>query len=579
MKWLGAAFAVATLGVAFTFPACSSDEEAPPRADAGDDHAFTNTCDTRCSSDLHDVLDCNDVVVKHCSEGEGCSPTGGCVPACESARVNKSTVGCEYFAVDPATDGSADGSCFAAFVANTWTTPVTLSVSYDGKPLDVSGFARTPVGSGAALTYAPLPGGQLQSGQVAILFLADFAGATVPYPTRCPAGVSAAFTSAVASGNKTEILKAFSIGTSAPTVAYDIFPYGGAKSYISSATLLVPVPAWGDNYVGVVGYPRGPNAAALEQPFLQIAASEDGTEVTLRPNVAIVGDVGVAPGPAGQPTTYTLGRGQVLQLKQNDDLTGTIVQSSKPVGVWGGSSCMYIEPNEAACDSGHQQLFPARALGSKYVALKHKDRLNGVEEAPPWRIVGVVDGTQLTYEPFAPPGAPTVIKTGEVVAFRAAGPFIVSSQDAGHPFFLSAHMTGQLSAGHDFGVGDPEFVTVVPAEQYLRSYVFMTDPTMSFTNLALVRVKGPKGFAEVELDCGGKIVGWQGVGNGDFQVARFDLVSGGAGVGSCNNGRHTIKSDAPFGLTVWGWDRTVSYAYPAGASVKPINEVVVPVVK
>lgn len=46
-----------------------------------------------------------------------------------------------------------------------------------------------------------------------------------------------------------------------------------------------------------------------------------------------------------------------------------------------------------------------------------------------------------------------------------------------------------------------------------------------------------------------------------------------------------MKSDGTFGLTVWGWgsaasggfsSQAVSYAYPAGASVKPINTVVVP---
>jgi hypothetical protein len=36
-----------------------------------------------------------------------------------------------------------------------------------------------------------------------------------------------------------------------------------------------------------------------------------------------------------------------------------------------------------------------------------------------------------------------------------------------------------------------------------------------------------------------------------------------------------MTSAAPFGLTVWGFDAEVSYAYPAGASVQPINAVVV----
>jgi hypothetical protein len=57
-----------------------------------------------------------------------------------------------------------------------------------------------------------------------------------------------------------------------------------------------------------------------------------------------------------------------------------------------------------------------------------------------------------------------------------------------------------------------------------------------------------------------------------------------APVGTCNNGLHTITSTGAFGLTVWGWgtEQTtdfettyVSYAYPAGASVQPINTVVV----
>ena len=66
-----------------------------------------------------------------------------------------------------------------------------------------------------------------------------------------------------------------------------------------------------------------------------------------------------------------------------------------------------------------------------------------------------------------------------------------------------------------------------------------------------------------------------------------------AAQGNCDNGRHEIHTDAPFGLTVWGWGtaetggalgggspgfytQAVSYAYPAGMSVQPINTVVVP---
>jgi hypothetical protein len=40
-----------------------------------------------------------------------------------------------------------------------------------------------------------------------------------------------------------------------------------------------------------------------------------------------------------------------------------------------------------------------------------------------------------------------------------------------------------------------------------------------------------------------------------------------------------MKSDAPFSVTVWGWDDTISDGYPDGVGTAPINDVVVDVVK
>ncbi|MBH9894894.1 hypothetical protein, partial [Clostridioides difficile] len=56
-----------------------------------------------------------------------------CVPACDAAKANKSSVGCEYYAVS-ATDFTGQ-TCFAAFVANTWGSPVTINVDRAGKAL------------------------------------------------------------------------------------------------------------------------------------------------------------------------------------------------------------------------------------------------------------------------------------------------------------------------------------------------------------------------------------------------------------------------------------------------------------
>jgi hypothetical protein len=244
-----------------------------------------------------------------------------------------------------------------------------------------------------------------------------------------------------------------------------------------------------------------------------------------------------------------------------------------------------VPATETACDSAHQQIPPVRALGSEYVGVRYRDRaaLPG-EDTPPWRLVGAVDGTTLTWLPSTPAGAPTTINLGDVAEFAATGPFVVSSQDAAHPFYFAQYMTGSNS----YGEGDPEWVNVIPAAQYLNDYVLFTDPTYPETELVVVRRPATEGgFAEVNLDCAGVLTGWQPL--GAYEWTRVDLVTGNfQNVGACSNGLHLMSSDLAFGVTVWGWGSAagylpgqwgtqwVSYAYPAGASVQSINQVEVP---
>jgi hypothetical protein len=251
-----------------------------------------------------------------------------------------------------------------------------------------------------------------------------------------------------------------------------------------------------------------------------------------------------------------------------------------------------------ACDAAHQQLPPVKALGHEYAVVRYRDRYQNQHENPPVRIVGAIDKTTLTYDPAAPSGAPTTIDSGVMVEFTATDPFVVKSQDDKHPFYVAAYMTGCTAWWGISGDcrGDPEFVNVIPPQEYLATYTFFTDPTYPETELVVVRQKSKNGFVDVSLDCAGNVTGWQPIGGGGtYEFARVDLVTGNfQKVGNCDNGRHDMKSTAPFGLTVWGWgsmatggayrnpnvsgfySQAVSYAYPAGMSLQPITTVVVP---
>jgi hypothetical protein len=576
---------IASLVLVLASFACAPGSRSGAHGDAtgsgsGSDATGPGCVGLTCSDDLKNVVDCAGNVVMSCPAGQGCAE-GACVDACMAAAVDRSSIGCDYYTYDP--DLIIPGGCFAAYLANTSAVPVSIHVDYKGAALPVSSFARIPTGQGQHMTYSTLPGGMLPPSKVAILFLADQHGMFID----CPAGITPAVTATDAAVHGTGFGSAFHITTSAPVVAYDIAPYGGGNSAITSATLLLPTSVWDTNYLAVDAYPQGAG-----QPTVNVVAQKADTHVTIRPVTAIDFGMGIQASPPGIPQTYTLEAGQVLQFTQSAELAGSPITSDQPIGVWGGASCMFVPTLKQACDGAHQQIPPVEAMGSRYMAVRYRNRFVGQEESVPWRFVGAVDGTLLTYVPSAPSGAPTTLAKGEVVEIDSPGQFTVQSQDADHPFYMSAYMTGceQADPGLEDCRGDPEYVNIVPPEQYLREYTFFTDPTYPETNLVLAREKHNGSFADVTVDCAGVVTGWTAIDAADtMEYARLDLVTGNFhAVGSCNNGLHTASSAQPFGLVVWGWGsaatgpanttastQAVSYAYPAGARIRLLNTVVI----
>lgn len=536
-------------------------------ADADPDGEPINPgCERRCSEDQRTVLDCEDHVVATCPESDACDVSqAACRNACTAAEADHSSVGCDYYAVHM--DTFQPNYCFAVFVANTWTSPAKLDVSYDGAPLAIESFARLPVGSGPQLTYAPYRTSTgIPPGQVAILFLSGGTAADQP----CP--VPSAVPNGARLGNA--FAPAFHITTDVPVVAYQINPYGGGAVAVTAASLLLPSSAWDKNYVAVNVSP-----SSAGNPSMNIVAREDGTIATITPSAPILAGGGIPARTTGQPLALTLRAGQHVQITQATELTGSVITSNKPIGFMAGHQCMNMPSTASFCDHGEQMIPPVRALSHKYVGVMYRPRV-AAETSTFWRLVGAVDGTQLTWSTNV--GGPMTLNKGQSVVFPTGTPFVVESQDKDHPFMLFNYMTG--SSHVQAGYGDPDFVLTVPPAQYMKQYVFFADPTYPETNLVIVRARdASQQFREVTLDCRGAVTGWQPVG-ADYEFARVDLMTGNfAPVGNCSTGRHEIRSAAPFGLWVWGWGtpnttsdtRNVSYGYPGGMNVKLVNDVII----
>jgi hypothetical protein len=563
-----------------------SDETPAPGADGPslDDEGDGTTTPTGggrkvgCSPDLRNVIDESGRVVTTCGDDQGCS-AGKCVAACDAAAASKGNVGCDFVVATPAFYPNITPPCLAVFLANNWPKPVKIQVSRAGTSYDVTQFGRIPRPGVPEAQWAPVPAGGVPPGEVGVLFMSSDPGArNGSTPLTCPVPPALAAGTGLRAGGRGQ---AWRITTDVPVSGYDILPYGGARSFLPSATLLLPTSAWGTNYVAVL-----PPLGSSGPQWGQIVATEPDTRVQIVPRVAMPGEGAAPPAPANQVTSLVLGAGEFVQWMPGSggmEISGSVISADKPIAFVGGNgyTCYRSQTSSGGgCDSSHQQVPPVAAFGSEYaVAPFTTRRANGQAESIPYRIVGAADGTVLTYDP--PVNAPSALRLGQVIDFEATGPFVVRSQDADHPFFVAQVMPGcRVNSGsRDPGgcLGDEDYVNVLPPAQYLSKYVFFTDPTYPTTNLVLVRSKTPQGYKDVSIGCMGTVSGWRPFGSaGQYETTTVDLVRGGRGTAQCNNGPQVAQSEGPFGIVVWGLADAASYGYPAGGNVAPINTVVIP---
>jgi hypothetical protein len=212
-------------------------------------------------------------------------------------------------------------------------------------------------------------------------------------------------------------------------------------------------------------------------------------------------------------------------------------------------------------------MLPLTAWAKAYIVTTAPPASDGVDDNVRVRIVGSFDGTQLSYSPAPPPGAPTVINAYQTAVFTADSGFVVTGDQ---PFAVAQFLMSNEAVTVDptpentednFFSGDPAMILVPPAAQFQNEYVFLV-PAEYETNW--VTVLRPSGAA-VTLDGVeiGNEPGWQSIGTLDgvtWQRGHFQLTFG----------PHRVESPAPegVGIIVAGYDTAVSFGYAGGSGVE-----------
>ena len=562
---------------------CAADGMSWAVQDCGDKPCFNGGC-VEC---LPGARTCDGEAVLECSaDGSGFSQVstcdfansgtvcakGQCVSPCGASESATSTgptnVGCEYWAVDMDQSQEFGGmdAQYAIVVSNT-NDKLTATVEVS----NVDGVVKKVEAAPNTATIIQLP----------------------PF-------------------NVVRVLKqklAWRVTSNVPIVAYQFNPLENVGVYSNDASLLLPTYSLGMKYL-VMAWPHRNWDGSPENPlasnFAVLGTAAGGTTVTLRPAC------NTAPGPdvpgigAGGEWTTTLAQYEVLNIESEGpflDLTGSVVESDKPVAVFGGHVCANSPPSTCsggkclydpdygggcgshadcpithACDHMEEQLQPVQAWGKHYVVGKTWQR----GKAPDFvRILASEADTHVTLSPAV--ASVPVLGAGQVFSFEAMQDIEVTSDK---PVLVGQYLEGEDAPGNqhsfceeglffvktcdgalfgqscdsdeecspnDANVGDPAFMVGVPVEQYRTEYVFLV-PTKYQSNY--VTVTAPTGV-DVTLDGAAAQLSFQPLPSGQFQVARLPL-----GAGS-----HILSASMPVGIQVYGWDTYVSYGYPGGMNV------------
>ncbi|MBF94598.1 MAG: hypothetical protein CMH58_05490 [Myxococcales bacterium] len=527
---------------------------------------------------------------------------GRCISPCDRARDNRSYQGCAFYAVDlPQVSGDADQDQhpFAVVIANPQEDPLEVTVTgqlggvvelveqqtvveslrsaQGGVPRretvysevhDADGSIERIRGSARGIEVPP-------RGLATLILPSNSAG------TRRQ-GLTTTFHSEQAS-------RAYRVETTLPVTAYQFQPLCCSHSFTNDATILMPVGAQGNHY-----YPVAPPIFRGQVPgFVSVVGGDEAAQVQIN-----LGDkqVELPPGASapGGILSLELLPYEVLTLFNEagaavrSDLTGIEVLSDKEVSVFGGHVCTFVPENKGYCDHLETSMLPVSTWRSEVVASHTHWRGNEPGEVNYYRIQAAADDTRIriipdldridTHGTMAPglPRCTEMMRDGQLELDQGQW------CELGTRIDFVARANGaiqmvQFMAGSETSVavidqnamnqrGDPAVLAIPPTEQYRREYTFLAPTTYESNYINLIHRPG----TEILLD--GQEVDGTTMGNAN-QLPHLVLANQDIGdrvwqmsVVEIGPGAHRVESadGDRFGITVYAYDRDVSYAYAGG---------------
>ena len=299
----------------------------------------------------------------------------------------------------------------------------------------------------------------------------------------------------------------------------------------------------------------GLSASAVS--VIAIVASEDNTLVDVTPTLTV--DIGGTSVAAGATHRLTLNRLETLSLQHQEDLTGTVIVTDKPVSFTSGHQCGFIR-SFTGCDPQIQQIPPVEYWGNRYASASLASVSAGTVD---YRIVSGRECTTVHVNCVNADGTVTLSGSYSVNVTEYVD---IATNTTDYCWFESYYPI--LVAQFIYGVMNSEAVSslVPPVNQYSNSYTLGYDIPVApslVTNLVLLV---PAEYYDPEL------IYFEGFPLSAYGVPFTPIVFEGAVKAYATELKLTVSSatlyhadpDAQIGVLVYGLSAEVSYGQQGG---------------
>lgn len=355
----------------------------------------------------------------------------------------------------------------------------------------------------------------------------------------------------------------------------------------SEAFLILPTDALAEDYVVMsydtdVGSNTNPSVNSATTPSqFAIVASEDSTDVTVRPSVPTIKNSTMA------AVTVRLDKGQSYLVQADPrrsirgDLTGSIVRASKPVAVFSGQMRatvpIEIRSSLQSRDCLIEQMNPVQTWGkSAFVAPFAQPSDDQEVGYDVFRVVAAFDSTEV----FVNEQRRAMLMEGEFYQDKLLGAYEITTTrpTLTAQFKKSSGIPSSFPGGpgDTTEYGDPLMMLVPPAEQFMNSYRFVSIQSFEYEQVGnrqiltdsvykeqwLNVVIPDEGIPSLQLDGNSVPAGlFKPIASSGFSYASIKM----------RDGVHNISADTLFGIYVYGYGGAVSYGYIGGMAFRPLD--------